>query len=413
MDATAQLHSAGDAPPLRGKQVAFTGRLLSMARDAAEALVRSLGGIPATALTSRTDLLVVGMRGWPLREDGRVSARLEKARRARAKGWRIRIVPESEFLRLAGRAPPDDAGPRPFTLEQAAHASRATEAEIRRWELAGLVSARDGLYDFQDLVSLRAIAALRRRGVPLRTIQDSLRQLAEVLPGVNRPLAQVQLLDAEGGELLAQVGDSLVLASGQHVMDFAGLTRDDRGAGGPDPAGLSVERAARRSDEPCALSATGLADAEASWETALELGLELEEEARHAEAAAAYRRAVALRPFAATAYFNLANTLAAAGRREAAEEMYRLAVSIDPGLEIAWYNLAGVLDAAGRHDEAATALRRAVSASPAFGDARFNLAACLHDLGRPREAAEHWREYLALDPSSEWSKIARRLSGGH
>jgi tetratricopeptide (TPR) repeat protein len=385
-----------------------------MGRDAAEALVRSLGGIPAPAVTSRTDLLVIGMRGWPLREDGRVSARLEKARRARSKGWRVRVVPESEFLRLAGRAAPGDPGPRPFTLEQAAHASGAAEAEIRRWELAGLVTARDGLYDFQDLVSLRTIAALRRRGVPLRTIQDSLRQLAEVLPGANRPLAQVQLLDAEGGELLAQVGDSLVLASGQHVMDFAGLTRaDDAADRAEDPAGLSVERAARRSDQPYAFAAPGIAEADTSWEVALDRGLELEEEGRHADAAEAYRQAIALRPFAATAYYNLANALASAGRREAAEEMYRLALAIDPGLEIAWYNLAGVLDAGGRREEAAAALRRAVGASPAFGDARFNLAACLHDLGRPAEAAEHWREYLALDPSSEWSKIARRLSGGH
>jgi tetratricopeptide (TPR) repeat protein len=384
MDATAQLDSP-PAAPLRGMQVAFTGRLEAMGRDAAERLVRSLGGVPASGLTARTHLLVVGMRGWALREDGRVSRSFEQARRSRT-----RIVSETEFLRLAGLAPPHAMGTRPYTLAQAAEASGVGVEEIRRWELAGLVSAREGLYDFQDLVSLRAIAALRRRGVPLRTIRDSLRQLADVLPGIGRPLAQVQVLDADGGELLAQIGESLFLSSGQQVIDFDGRTRSVGEAIGPIPAAAAPEGA--------------------SWEDWLERGLELEEEGRHADAANAYGRAAVLKPEAAVAHFNLANALAALGRHKAAEEALRLAVAIDPGLETAWYNLAGILEAAGRRDEAAEALRRAVAASPAFADARFNLAACLHDLGRTREASEHWRAYLALDPSSKWAGVARRLA---
>ncbi len=388
MDATAQLDSPPGAP-LRGMQVAFTGRLEAMGREAAERLVRALGGVPAPSLTARTHLLVVGMRGWALREDGRVSRSFEQARRSRT-----RIVSETEFLRLAGLAPPHAMGARPYTLAQAAEASGVEPDEIRRWELAGLVSAREGLYDFQDLVSLRAIAALRRRGVPLRTIRDSLRQLADVLPGIHRPLAQVQVLDADGGELLAQIGESLFLSSGQQVIDFDGRTRSVREAGAPIPTTAS-ESAAPES---------------ASWEDWLERGLELEEEGRHADAADAYGRAVALKPEAAVAHFNLANALTALGRHDAAEGILRLAVAIDPGFETAWYNLAGLLEASGRLGEAAEALRKAVAASPAFADARFNLAACLHDLGRTREASEHWRAYLALDPSSEWAGVARRLA---
>ncbi len=388
MDATAQLDSPPVAP-FRGMQVAFTGRLEAMGRDAAERLVRSLGGVPAPGLTARTHLLVVGMRGWALREDGRVSRSFEQARRSRT-----RIVSETEFLRLAGLAPPHTIGTRPYTLAQAAEASGVGPDEIKRWELAGLVSAREGLYDFQDLVSLRAIAALRGRGVPLRTIRDSLRQLVDVLPGVRRPLAQVQVLDADGGELLAQIGESLVLSSGQQVIDFDGRTRGVVGASGP------IAAMVRDPGAP----------GDASWEDWLERGLELEEEGRHADAADAYGRAVALKPEAAVAHFNLANAFAALGRLKAAEETLRLAVAIDPGFETAWYNLGGLLEASGRRDEAAEALRRAVAASPAFADARFNLAACLHDLGRTREASEHWRAYLGLDPSSEWARVARRLA---
>ncbi len=393
MDAAAQLDRVRTGP-LAGRVVAFTGTLASMGREEAERLIRSLGGVPAPRVTSRTDLLIVGTRGWPLREDGRVSHRLEQARRGRGRGWRVRVIPESEFLRLAGRDGLDSDAARPFTLAQAAEASGAPPADIRRWELAGLVSARDGLYDFQDLVSLRAIADLRRRGVALRTIQESLDGLREVLPGVRRPLAQLTLLESDGGSLLAQVGESLLLPSGQHVMDFDGRAqRDEDGTATPGRA------------------ATIGTQAPESWDEALDRGLELEDQGRYADAADAYRRAIALRAGSAAAHFNLANALEALGRAEGAEEMYRVAVAIDPGLEIAWYNLGVLLDASGRHGEASTALERAVAASPAFADARFNLAACLHDSGRREEAAPHWRAYLHLDPSGEWADVARRSLG--
>lgn len=374
MEATATI-SAG---PLTGRRVAFSGRLSSMGRGEAERLVRELGGVPAARVTNRPSVLVVGSAGWPLREDGHVSRKLEQAERARARGWPVRVLSEAEFLRLAGRTGEED-GARPFTLEQASTSCGVEPAEIRRWELAGLVHAREGLYDFQDLVSLRAIAELRRRGVSVRTIQSSLRRLSVVMPQVRRPLAQLQLLEADGA-LLARVGESLLSPCGQHVMSFEGPSEESEPVAAP-------------------------ADSAEGW---LERGVELEERGRHAEAAEAYRRAAALDRGSGEALFNLGNALDALGRSEAAEEMLRLAVAVDPGLELAWYNLGGVLERAGRGEEAAWALRRAVQACPAFADARFNLAACLHDLGRHREAAEEWRAYLGLDPGSEWSEIARR-----
>ena len=368
---------------LSGRTVAFTGRLGSMARDDADRLVRSLGGIPAPTVTARTDLLVVGSRGWPLREDGRVRTRLDQARRGRARGWRVRIIPESEFLRLIGHTPADAAdAARPFTLAQAAEASGAPPEEVRRWGLAGLLPARGDLYDFRDIVSLRAIADLRARGVPLRTIQESLHTLRDVMPGIERPLAQLRLLEADG-QLLAQIGEALVLPTGQQVMDFEGVARS---AGPADPAPVSGRGAA---------------------EDAIDLGLELEATGRAAEAVVAYRRAIALAPASAGAHFNLGNALRAVGRPDAAEELFRLAIALDARHELAWYNLGVLLEASGRADEAIGALDRALAIAPAFADARFNLAAALSDAGRVAEAAPHWRAYLAIDADSEWAGIAR------
>jgi BRCT domain type II-containing protein len=45
--------------------VAFTGRLASMRRADAFALVRTHGGKPREGVTKRTDVLIVGEFGWP------------------------------------------------------------------------------------------------------------------------------------------------------------------------------------------------------------------------------------------------------------------------------------------------------------------------------------------------------------
>ena len=71
--------------------VAFTGRLASMRRADAFALVRAHGGKPREGVTKRTDVLIVGEFGWPLLDDGRPSNSL-----ARAKSYRVLIVSERQ-----------------------------------------------------------------------------------------------------------------------------------------------------------------------------------------------------------------------------------------------------------------------------------------------------------------------------
>ena len=60
--------------------VAFTGRLASMKRADAFALVRKHGGKPREGVTKQTDVLIVGELGWPLLDDGRPSNSLAQAK---------------------------------------------------------------------------------------------------------------------------------------------------------------------------------------------------------------------------------------------------------------------------------------------------------------------------------------------
>src|SRR5215471_3090388 len=85
------------------RSVGFTGRLASMKREDAFALVRAQGGVPRRGLTKKTAVLVVGELGWPLLPDGKPSKSLSLA-----KSYGVAIASERQFLEWAGKALPSE-----------------------------------------------------------------------------------------------------------------------------------------------------------------------------------------------------------------------------------------------------------------------------------------------------------------
>src|SRR5258706_16239148 len=85
------------------RNVAFSGRLASMKREDAFALVRQKGGTPRRGVTRKTTILVVGELGWPLLPDGEPSKSLSLA-----KSYGIAIASERNFLEWAGRSVPTE-----------------------------------------------------------------------------------------------------------------------------------------------------------------------------------------------------------------------------------------------------------------------------------------------------------------
>jgi len=77
--------------PLAGKTVVVTGELESMTREEAEAAVRRAGGKPTGSVSKKTDLLVAG-----------ASPGGSKMQAAEKHG--TRVIDESEFLRIVGKA---------------------------------------------------------------------------------------------------------------------------------------------------------------------------------------------------------------------------------------------------------------------------------------------------------------------
>ncbi|MFO0838653.1 MAG: tetratricopeptide repeat protein [Phycisphaerae bacterium] len=437
---------------LRGARVAFTGRLASMTRRAAWERVQIAGGMPCAAVTRRTTHLVVGGVGWPLASDGAVSRPLKTAQQLNAEGARIAIVAEGEFLAALGVAPAMPAEAKAYPIESACALLGVPREALARWERCGLVRAAGGRYDFQDLVSIRAVAELVQQGARPEAIARSLRGLAALLPDTQRPLAQLNLVLENPHTLLVELGDARIAPNGQLTLNFDALGPTALAAQPPGPAeqapvqpprflaqprrvellppsaapgmsnaarALSTRREARpvvaapqalqapQRDGPDILGRLDRGDESFSASQWFERGRMLEERERFEPAADAYRAALALEPRFVEAGFNLGNVLRAQGRIDAAAEVFRLVTRLDAQFAEAWYNLADAEEECGRLASAILALESAVRADPQYADAHFNLARCYDLADRRREARAHWVAYLRLDPQSRWSRMAR------
>jgi tetratricopeptide (TPR) repeat protein len=342
--------------------VAFTGRLASMKREEAFAVVRRHGGTPRRGVTRNTDVLIVGEEGWPLLVDGRPSNSLK---RAKAQG--TPIAGERRFLEWIGRALPDEQM-KTYRPEQLAAHARLPESVVEQLAIHGLLDPRDGRFGFRDLAAARQIGELLASGVSLSTISRSLREVRKWLPEAG--LANLRLTPKSADAVLVRQLGGLTDGRGQFVLPVG------------EPA-----------DNPDLLFEEAQAAEDAG---------DLERAER------LYRRVANIDPADAAAPFNLANLERRLGRAVEAEAAYRKAVRCDPRFAEAWYNLADLLDDAGRADDAVACLTRALDAQPDYADAVFNLAGLLQRLGRHGEAADGWRRYLALDGDSPWAARARR-----
>ena len=358
-----------------------------MSREEACRLVREAGGEPSMGVSRKTSLLIVGMSGWPLLPDGGVGNKLKRAEELRRSGCGIRILSEEAFLELLGRRNPNrEVAQKSHPAAEVCERLKLSAESLRRWEQFGLIRSVGGLYDFQDLVSLRTIAELVERGVRPETIAKSLQSLGSVLPAVERPLAQLRIVAQNPKALHVDLGEYLMAPNGQLLINF------------------ETEPKREVTIVPLRSSPSGM-----EW---FEYGQVCEESEDYSEAVDAYQRAISANPHLPAAWFNLGNALRMLGQLGEAAEAYQEASRQDGLMAPAWYNLADVQEEQGKIGDAVRSLLEALRASPSYADAHFNLALCYEKLNQRTEAVRHWEAYLKADSASHWAKIARRhLSG--
>jgi Flp pilus assembly protein TadD len=128
------------------------------------------------------------------------------------------------------------------------------------------------------------------------------------------------------------------------------------------------------------------------------LGINLSVQGKHAQAEAAYRKALALQPDYANAYYNCGTALNSQGRHVEAEAAYRKALALQPDDAEAYGNLGYSLQMQGKHVEAEAAYRKAIDLKPHYVEACYNLGSVLSDQRKYAAAEAAYHKALALKP---------------
>ena len=262
-----------------------------------------------------------------------------------------------------------------------------TERVLRSWEKQSLVPAAES-YTFSDLIAIRTITGLRRKGFRLAQIAKAVDSLRGKLAGVERPLSELRIV-SDGRKIAVLVaGQKMEAVTGQILLDF-------------DVSELGSVHAFPEQRQ----TANRLKESE-SW---FQRGLELEESnAPIEQVVAAYKNVVELNPGAAGAFVNLGTVYYRARRLSEAERYYKEAVRADDKYPLAEFNLGNLYDEQGRLAEAVAHYNRALALNPQYADAHFNLALLCERTGEMLKAVQHWQTYLKFDRTGPWADIARR-----
>lgn len=132
----------------------------------------------------------------------------------------------------------------------------------------------------------------------------------------------------------------------------------------------------------------------------LGLGAALARLGRHAEADAACRRALAIEPQSAAAWFLVGNIYKLCGDLERAVECYRSAIERDAAFSDAHCQLAFVLYKVGRYAESHASHAAALTVKPNFAEVHHNLGLLWLETGYPEEALASFERALELRPDT-------------
>ena len=356
----------------KGQYVACTGKLSSVGRREANALVDRLGGVFQQEVNTRTTMLVVG--------DDSIDDKSSKLRKAEELNQRspglISIVPEQEFCRLAGLRSSESLKRFYHGLRQIRDLYPLIRDEhlrcLRKWDLIRPViqTNSESYYSFGDVTVVKHIHDELSQGVSFR----------------------------------GAVRAALSGQDGQLSLDFNAVRSESR------PAKVfllkeldreSNEKLVRDQETPSKLATRFFHE-----------GSDLDEgpEADPERAAVAYRKALLLDPSLVPALVNLANIHYAQNQLVEAQALYERAITLEADCFEASFNLGNIHHDVGRYRNAVQHYREALRLQSTYADAHFYLAVTLEKMGLSSDAKPHWQSYQELEPEGEWVDLAREFS---
>jgi tetratricopeptide (TPR) repeat protein len=372
-----------DRQTLSGHLVVFTGKLGSLGRKDARALVARLGGATTDDVNARTTMVVVGAQGAGPAAPGAAdkSHKLKRAEDINTErgqgGARIEILTEEQFCLLAGVPTPED-------LKRQYHAMRdvlarygsVREDHLRYLMKCGIIrpvvrTNADTFFAFPDLAAIKQVNDELERGGSFQSV------VRGILASRGGQLAFDFKLDAQPARILTLQPPQAASDTGAQVSPRPIAPRETARA-------EEYFHAASRLDD----------DGEGHLE----------------EAAAAYRKALELNPYLVAALINLANIHYSRDELAEAEALYERAIGLESDYYEAHFNLGNIHHDLGRFPEAQACYRESLRLNPRYADAHFYLAVTFEKMGLSEDARPHWRAYQQLAPDGDWVELAREFS---
>ena len=412
---------------LEGERVAFTGTLASMTHRQAVAIVLQHGGTAGEHVSRKLTMLVIGEEGWPLEADGQPSVKWQQVTRWRQEGLAIRIVTESDWLGFVGLQEQQQEVHRRYTPAMLSQLLNVPVNVIRGWERSGLIKPVSQVYrlsyfDFQEVASARRLAELVSAGISCREIQTSLARLQGTVAGIEKPLAQLQILARDRTLIYRDPAGRLRTPTGQRLFDFEAdgdhpsPTPPESAASAAGSGHSGPGSAAGASDAPTDAAANTLAlhaftppaSRQPDGDDWFEQGCLLVEDGQLTGAVEAFRLSLMDEPDRAEAHFHLAETLYRLDNLHGALERYHASVELDHNYLEAWTQLGCVYAQLSQLEAALEAFDVALDVHPDYPDAHIHKAEVLHQLGRTGDAIAHWTQYLQFDQRGPWAAGARK-----
>jgi tetratricopeptide (TPR) repeat protein len=367
---------------LAGQLVVFTGKLSTLGRRAARALVARLGGETADEVSSKTTMLVVGAEGFGAQTETDSSTgnrtgksnKLKRAEELNGEGSAVQIVPEEDFCRLVGV-------PTVQMLRRQYHSMRDLLARYR-------LLREDHLRYLIKCGVIRPVA---------RTNSDTFFAFAD-LPTIKQANDEL----AGGASFRAVARNLIASRHGQLAFDFRLEAAPAKILTLRRPAEREIVRA-RDTDVP---RDTARAEEYFRIGSALDDG----DDAKLDQAATAYRKALELDPYLVAALINLANVHYSRDEVIEAQALYERAIGLEPDFFEAHFNLGNIYHDLGRFAEAQGCYREALRLNPLYADAHFYLAVTFEKMGQSQDARPHWKTYRELAPHGEWVELAKEFS---
>ena len=388
--------------PLAEKNVAFCGKLGGVSKREANRLVKNCGGNPVELEFDDINLVVLGADELPLTSDKDL---LDDRLRSRLRSGSLEVISETQLWERLGFVEGDEDVQRLYTPAMVAELLKVPVSCIRKWHRKGLIRPHKEIhrlpyFDFQEVNTARRLAEMVEGGASPTRIRKNLEQLAEFLPDIERPLAQLSVI-IEGKDVLLRRDDGIVEPNGQIRLDFdLGEPETNEETDESDDFRLLFPSIETQIEED-----TDYRDW--SFEDLVELACAREDEGQIEEAIEVYRTVLISFGPKAEINFQLAELLYRQGEIEAARERYYMAIELDEEFVEARANLGCVLAELGQDELAVSAFQGALEFHTHFPDVHFHLARTLDRLKRSDEAEDHWREFLRMSPESSWAEEAR------